>query len=331
MTSKSLFDSATLRLTLWYMLILMTISILFSVMLYRVASDEFSRALGPRGGNMRVFIDEDNVVKTREDVIAESNQRLATNLLLFNVLVLVAGGGVSYLLARRTLFPVEQALESQSRFSSDAAHELRTPLAVMRSEIEVGLRNTSATKQTQRQLLESNLDEVERMQTLTDRLLLLANNHSIEIQTVDIEAVAVEALNRSIPLASSKKISIENKVASHKVLADSGSLTDVLVILLDNAIKYSPQKSEIVVEGKLQDKTVEISVTDKGIGIPSGEVARVFDRFYRADESRSKLNVEGYGLGLSIAKRLVELQQGTITVTSSVGKGSTFTIRLPKA
>lgn len=128
------------------MVILMTISLLFSVMLYRVASDEFSRALGPRGGNMRVFVDENNVIRTQEQVIAESNQRLATNLLLFNTLVLVAGGGASYLLARRILVPVEQALEARSRFSSDAAHELRTPLAVMRSEIEVGLRNDSATK-----------------------------------------------------------------------------------------------------------------------------------------------------------------------------------------
>lgn len=97
------------------MVILMTISLLFSVMLYRVASDEFSRALGPRGGNMRVFVDENNVIRTQEQVIAESNQRLATNLLLFNTLVLVAGGGASYLLARRILVPVEQALEARSR------------------------------------------------------------------------------------------------------------------------------------------------------------------------------------------------------------------------
>jgi two-component system sensor histidine kinase CiaH len=330
MTSQSLFDSATMRLTLWYMVILMTISVLFSVLLYRVASDEFDRALGPRGGNMRIFINSDNVIATREQIIRDSNQRLFTNLLLFNALVLVAGGGASYLLARRTLVPVEEALEAQSRFSSDAAHELRTPLAVMRSEIEVGLRDTSATKTSQHRLLESNLDEVQRMQTLTERLLLLANNHSVELASVDIETVAVEAMNRSIPLAVSKNISIENNVASTNVIAELESLTDVLTILIDNAIKYSPEKSTIVIESNVQDKTVELRVKDQGIGIKQADKDHVFDRFYRADTSRSKLNVEGYGLGLSIAKRLIELQHGTVTVTSTVGKGSTFTIKLPK-
>lgn len=330
MTSQSLFDSATMRLTLWYMVILMTISVLFSVLLYRVASDEFDRAFGQRGEMSRVFVSEDGIIDVRERIIRDSNQRLFTNLLLFNALVLVAGGGVAYLLARRTLEPVELALEAQSRFSSDAAHELRTPLSVMRSEIEVGLRDTAATKKSQRELLQSNLDEVQRMQTLTERLLLLANNHTIELTTVDVETVAVEAFNRSIPLASSKHISIENNVAAKHVLADAESLTDVLTILIDNAIKYSPENSTIVIESVDQDKSIELRVKDQGIGIPRADKDRVFDRFYRADTSRSKLNVEGYGLGLSIAKRLIELQHGTVTVTSTVGKGSIFTIKLPK-
>lgn len=330
MTSQSLFDSATMRLTLWYMVILMTISVLFSILLYRVASDEIDRAFGPRGEMTRVYISEDGIVDVREKIIRDSNQRLFTNLLLFNALVLVAGGGASYLLARRTLVPVEQALEAQIRFSSDAAHELRTPLSVMRSEIEVGLRDTSASKKSQRELLESSLDEVQRMQTLTERLLLLANNHSIEPIRVDVEMVAVEAMNRSISLAVSKDISIENNVASMSVLAEPESLTDVLTILIDNAIKYSPEKSTIVIESAVQDNTVELMVKDQGIGIREADKDHVFDRFYRADTSRSKLNVEGYGLGLSIAKRLIELQHGTVSVTSIVGKGSTFTIKLPK-
>lgn len=330
MTSQSLFDSATLRLTVWYLVILMTISVLFSVLLYRVASDEFDRAFGQRGEMSRVFVSEDGIIDVREQIIRDSNQRLFTNLLLFNALVLVAGGGVAYLLARRTLEPVEQALEAQSRFSSDAAHELRTPLSVMRSEIEVGLRDTAATKKSQRELLQSNLDEVQRMQTLTERLLLLANNHTIDLTIVDVETIALEALNRSIPLASSKHIAIDNNVAAKHVLADAASLTDVLTILIDNAIKYSPENSTIVIESAEQDKSVELRVKDQGIGIPRADKDHVFDRFYRADTSRSKLNVEGYGLGLSIAKRLIELQHGTVTVTSTVGKGSIFTVKLPK-
>lgn len=331
MTHKSLFDSATIRLTAWYMVILMSISLLFSVLLYRVASDELNRAFGPRGGNMRVFVNNTEVVDLREQMIHDSNERLMTNLMLFNVVVLVGGSAVSYALARRTLQPIEAALESQSRFSSDAAHELKTPLAVMQSEIEVGLRDTSANKKSYQELLESNLDEVHRMRMLTDRLLVLASNTSIATSPIDIETIGVEALNRSIPLAVSKYITIENSISSARVMGDAESITDVLTILIDNAIKYSPEKSTIYLEQSVTDKSVRIHVRDEGIGIGEHDMERVFDRFYRADTSRSKLNVPGYGLGLSIAKRLINLQGGSIAVKSSKGKGSTFTISLPKA
>lgn len=331
MTHKSLFDSATLRLTAWYMVILMSISFLFSVLLYRVASDELNRAFGPRGGNMRVFVNNNEVVDLRAQMIHDSNERLMTNLMLFNIVVLAGGSAVSYALARRTLQPIEAALESQSRFSSDAAHELKTPLAVMQSEIEVGLRDTTASKKSYQELLESNLDEVHRMRMLTDRLLVLASNTSIATSPIDVETIGVEALNRSIPLALSKHITIENSISSARVMGDAESITDVLTILIDNAIKYSPEKSTIYLEQSNTDKSVQIHVRDEGIGIGAQDIERIFDRFYRADTSRSKLNVPGYGLGLSIAKRLINLQGGSINVKSSKGKGSTFTINLPKA
>lgn len=329
MNQRSLFDSATLRLTAWYMIILMFISLLFSVILYRVASDELSRAFGPRGENMRIYVNNERVVDVRDQMIRESNERLVGNLVLFNVLVLVGGGGVSYVLARRTLLPIEDALEAQSRFSSDAAHELRTPLAVMQSEIEVGLRDTSATKAKYRGVLESTLDEVHRMRTLTDRLLLLARNDMIERTQVDTNDVAIDVLNRAIPLASSKDINIENNIGSHTVVADKDSLVDVLSILVENAVKYSSKKSTITLSSTPHQRSVDILVADKGIGISEADQAKIFDRFYRADISRSKQNVEGYGLGLSIASRLMELQHGTIFVKSQEGQGSTFTITLP--
>lgn len=330
MSTSKLFDSATLRLTGWYVLILMMLSLLFSGMLYHFASEEFNRAFGPRGGE-RIFIDNDYAVDIRRQMIADSNQRLLTNLVFFNLCVLAGGGGLSYLLARRTLRPIEDALESQSRFSSDAAHELRTPLAVMQSEIEVGLRTQKPTLAGQRELLKSNLDEVHRMQTLTDRLLLLANNHDVELAPVDIEIAAVDAMNRVITPASQKRIAIDNNVASVTVLAHQDSLTDVITILLDNAIKYSPAGSTITLASEQRDKDIVVQVIDQGIGMKSDDIDHIFDRFYRADTSRSKMNVEGYGLGLSIAKRLMDLQGGHIEVASKVGKGSTFTLRLPAA
>lgn len=329
---RTLFDNATLRLTAWYMAILMVISLLFSLVLYRVASDEFGRALGPRRpGETRIFIEDDTVVMLRQRRIDDSNARLIGNLVFFNVVVLIGGGALSYLLAKRTLRPIQETLEAQARFSSDAAHELRTPLAVMQTETEVELRDKKSTKASHAETLQSNLDEVHRLRTLTDRLLLLANNQDMPLTTVQIEDVAVEAVNRSVAIAQAKNIAIDNTISPALVTANVESLTDVLTILIDNAIKYSPTGSTIRLTSEVKDKIVELAVIDEGIGIAENDLPRVFDRFYRADQSRSKLNVEGHGLGLSIAKRHIEQQRGEVTVVSTEGKGTTFYLRLPKA
>ena len=228
--------------------------------------------------------------------------------------------------------PVEDALESQTRFSSDAAHELRTPLTIMQSEIEVGLRDKKATKQSHASLLQSNLDEVGHMRTLTDRLLLLANNHDIALGPTSLEAVAIEAVNHTIPLAQAKRISIENKAGAITVVGNTASLTDAVVILLDNAIKYSPAKSTVSLTTSVKGKHAELRVVDTGPGIPVKDLPHIFDRFYRADTSRSAQNVAGHGLGLSIAKQIVAAHHGRIVARPNAkGKGTTFTITLPLA
>ena len=332
MSSKRLFESATIRLTLWYMVILMTISLLFSVVLYRVASDEFGRALGPRRpGETRIFIDDDTVVTLRQQRIQDSNARLLSNLIVFNIVVLLGGGGASYLLAKRTLRPIRQALESQARFSSDAAHELRTPLAVIQTETEVALRDRKATKASYGKILQSNLDEVNRLRILTDRLLMLANNHDIPCIPVSLDDIASDAMNRSISAAQHKDITIDNQVGPVTAMANAESLVDVVAILIDNAIKYSPEKRTVTLTSEVRDKQVLLHVRDQGIGIAAHDLPHIFDRFYRADTSRSKMNVEGFGLGLSIARRSIELQHGELSVQSTIGNGSTFTIQLPKA
>lgn len=325
-----LFHSATLRLTLWYVLILTVLSLFFSGIVYSIAADELHRPIGP--GNQRqdsysfgVLNDFEELRQRREQ---EGKTRLVTSLVVFNAVVIATGGLASYYLARRTLQPIEEALEAQTRFTSDAAHELRTPLAVMQSEIEIGLRDKRATVPKQRDLLESNLDEVGRLRSLTDRLLLLSNLKAVEVSPTSLDDVATEAVNRVIPLALAKHIGIESTVGKQVAVANAEILTDTLVILLDNAIKYSPKKSAVAISAKIQGKHVVLDVTDNGPGIEAKDLPHIFDRFYRADTSRSKENVEGHGLGLSIAKRSVEAMGGTITAVSTPGKGTTFTIRL---
>ncbi|MFZ2513137.1 MAG: HAMP domain-containing sensor histidine kinase [Candidatus Saccharimonadales bacterium] len=326
------FHSATLRLTGWYTLILLFISLLFSFIVFQISTHELGRSYRPpRPGEILLGIndDTDDFRTWREQRIAESRSRLLGQLVLFNFVVLSSGAIGSYALARRTLRPVEEALESQTRFSSDAAHELRTPLTIMQSEIEVGLRDKTATKASHAALLASSLDEVHHMRTLTDRLLMLANHHDIALAPTSLETVAIEAVNRTIPLAQAKKISIKNTVRDITVVANAESLTDVLVILLDNAVKYSPSKSSITLSAQKRGKQATLSITDTGQGIAAKDLPHIFDRFYRADQSRSSQNVVGHGLGLSIAKQIISAHRGHIVARSNAnGKGTTFTITL---
>ncbi len=331
MSDNKLFDSTTLRLTSWYLLILVVLSLLFSLIVYSLASHEFERAAGPRRGTVIIVDQTIDFDTLRQQRIETSNRYLVTNLLLFNIFTITTGGLASYFLARRTLRPVRHAMESQVRFSSDAAHELRTPLAVMQSEIEVELRNKKATKTSHGETLASNLDEVHRLQSLTERLLLLDDRQTIDLQPVSIEVSAIDAVGQAVIPAQAKDINIENNVGTDDVMADQSALTNIMSILIDNAIKYSPSHSTITLTSKVKDKYIDIDVVDEGDGIEEQDRAKIFDRFYRADISRSKTTIEGHGLGLSIARRLAQSMNGSLHVASTPKKGSTFTIRLARA
>lgn len=327
----SLFESATLRLTVWYMVLLMLISLLFSFVLYEVATSEFNHALRPGPiTSLQAPLEITQNAQTREQRVQESTGRLVGSLVTFNLAVLVGGTALSYLLARRTLQPIKEAHDSQARFASDAAHELRTPLTVMQTEIEVGLRGTTATAGQHQKILKSTLEEVARLRTLTERLLLLASQQDLPRDSIDIEAAVVEAVTHVVPLAQTKRIDIDNRVGAATATGHFDSVVEVVEILLDNAIKYSPKKSRVVLAGKKTAHSVELSVSDEGPGILPTEQDRIFERFYRADTSRSKENVEGHGLGLSLAKRLAEQMHGHLTVQSDGKKGTVFVLSLPR-
>ena len=326
---NDLFDSATLKLTGWYLLILMMVSLLFSGILYGISSNELRRSLRAPGQTMLgLFVENDAARELRESRYKEGQARVLGNLIVLNVSTLVAGGGVSYLLARRTLVPIREAMEVQSRFTSDASHELRTPLAIMRSEIEVGLRDKSATKKDYKELLESNLDEVERLRELSDRLLLLASERELPLDIVSLDEISIEALNRVIKPAQLKKIDVVNEVSPIMVRANLEAMADVVTVLLDNALKYSDEKTTVTIHSGVRGRTAILSVTDQGHGIEGDDLPRIFDRFYRVDGSRSRQHVEGHGLGLSIAKRIVDQHGGQLNVQSEPGRGATFSIRL---
>lgn len=331
-----MFRSAALKLTAWYLAIIMALSIGCSLALYQVSSHDLSQNTHrqfPFFTQLLTPNDLRDFTNLRQSQLNEARDHLKGNLVLFNLVVLVAGGLASYALARKTLQPIEDALESQKRFTGDASHELRTPLTAMQSEIEVALRDKSLTKADAVELLKSSLEEVGKLKALSDGLLRLAQGNKIAIENriVSLKAISKEAVERTSPLADNKKITINNKTKDLLVSGDSSSLTELLVILIDNAIKYSPKGSTVNLSTKHTGKLASITIKDTGMGIKSEDLPKIFDRFYRADHARSKDGASGYGLGLAIAQKIVEAHHGFIEVKSTHGKGSIFTVSLPTA
>lgn len=327
MKPLGLFDAAYLRLTAWYVAIIMALSLAFSIWVYNQAASELRFGLRQTDDTIifrtpaQAFIDER---------VEESLQRIVGNLVLLNAVVLVAGAAASYLLARRTMQPIVETLDAQERFTADASHELRTPLAAMKSEIEVGLRDGKITKDEAIELLRSNLEEVDRLGGLAEGLLTLTQTSDapLELKPVSLEDVAGSMTKRLQPLAEAKKIAIKRELQPVIAQANEPALEKIIGILLDNAIKYSPDKSTVTVKTYTKDDRAVVEVSDQGIGIKATELPHIFDRFYRADTSRTKQTVTGHGLGLSIAQKLATQMQTKITVKSTAGKGSVFIVRL---
>ncbi|RJO59533.1 sensor histidine kinase [Candidatus Parcubacteria bacterium] len=334
------FKSTYLKLTGFYVLIVMLISAVFSLVIYKISSVEINRGLIQQGQIFRSTPFNDFFPSTldfenlRLKQLREINKRLRTNLIYCNLLILVLATGASYFWARRTIKPIEEMLERQNRFTADASHELRTPLTAMRTEIEVSLRDKALDLPKTKQLLSSNLEEIAKLETLSSALLTLANYEEkpqIIFQKVDLPNVVVEAYQKVESLALKKSIDFENQPQALQILGDQKSLIELFVILFDNAIKYSPEKSRVIISMHKIKNFAQISVKDQGRGIKASDLPYIFNRFYRADASRSKTQVDGFGLGLSIAKRIVELHKGEITVESWPGHGSEFKIKIPIA
>ena len=323
-----LFDAAYLKLTAWYVAIVMTISLLFSVWVYNQARNELQLGLN-RVVHIGPIEDLGNgqFAQIIQDRLEDSRHRLVIRLATLNLAVFATGALGSYWLARRTLQPIEEAVEAQHRFTADASHELRTPLAAMKAEIEVGLRDKKLTKEEAVELLQSNLEEVDRLGGLAEGLLALTQTDSSPVRApVSLEEVASKVAKRLQPLADAKQIKVERELEPVIASADELALDKIIGILLDNAIKYSPPKTKITLRTYQKDNHGCLEVRDQGIGIKASELPHIFDRFYRADSSRSKAQIPGHGLGLSIAQKLAENLGGKIEAASTPGKGSNFTL-----
>lgn len=335
-----MFEKARLKLTAMYLLIIMMISLSFSAFIYNGVTNEFQRRLNtiekrfnieaPRGWQMHGPV-HDLFVQD----LSDARLKVFVILMYANGTIFIFSGLAGYFLAGKTLRPIEEAMEEQKRFISDASHELKTPLTALKTSIEVTLRNKKLTLKETREILEDSLEDIDSLKNLSNDLLSLTsyqqNGNKIKMETVDIKKVIENALKKLTSLAKKKNITVKLTAKSFKLTANKNDLEKLITILLDNAVKYTPKggKVRVTVSVSGRKKYVVIRVKDTGIGISKKDLPHVFDRFYRADSSRSKTKVDGFGLGLSMAKKIVGLHGGKISVKSTPNKGSTFTIKLP--
>jgi two-component system, OmpR family, sensor histidine kinase CiaH len=341
-----MFHSARIKLTIWYLIIAGLISATFSISLYGMISKEIERF--EQMSRLRIerriteqflphSLDQipqlpDILHAATPEILEEAHRRILIILVSVNGIVILLSGTLGYFLAGRTLQPIADMVSSQQRFISDASHELKTPLTSLKSAFEVFLRGSDKTLKEAEIIILESIDEVNKLQKLSESLLTLTtfqSSQSMVFQTISLSDCIQDAIKTIEPKAKLRDIIITNSKQDISIKGDKKRLSNLFVILFDNAIKYGKEHGKLQITVKKKREIVVISVKDDGIGIDTKDIPLIFDRFYRADSARTNTNEKSYGLGLSIAKEIVTLHKGSIDVISAPDKGTEFIIKLP--
>lgn len=270
-----------------------------------------------------------------KDVTAMYNglEKATSALAALGVIAIIFAAAIGYVLSGGAMQPIREAYERQRQFAADASHELRTPLAVVLASADLLRSDPTITSPFLKQVIEDVRDEVKKMTKLVSDLLTVARTDGKALQLkpvrMDIAAVARQTVRMMRAFAEKKDIAIKEMLPSHmEIYADEQKIRQLILILIDNAVKYTLDHGHIMVSIVLSENgRVHLSVADSGIGIAAEDQGRIFDRFYRVDKARSR-RMGGNGLGLAIAREIVEAHHGTITLESEVGKGTIFHVYL---
>jgi len=232
------------------------------------------------------------------------------------------------------LLRLASSVSRMKQFTADASHELRAPISLIRTTAEVAAQKRDRPAAEYLQALDEILEETERTSQVVDGLMLLARadsgKESVDAMPTDFSAILRSAVEQGEKLVRSRGLTFSGQLPESTVWveANADALRRALLILIDNAAKYTPAGGSVALRFAKQDGFATASVSDSGIGIAKEDMAHIFDRFWRADKARSR-EQGGAGLGLSIAKWIVEMHRGSIDVESEPGKGSTFYLRVP--
>ncbi len=229
---------------------------------------------------------------------------------------------------------LEKSFRRVRQFSGDASHELRTPLTILRGETEVTLR-WAKTPEEFRDMLTSNMEEIDRMERIIESLLTLAKSEvgelTLEMKELSLSDLVQELYLQSRLLCETKNIEVQLLLEVDeeiRIRGDELRLRQMFLNVISNGIKYTPENGHMEITLAKDKDFARVDISDSGIGIPAEHLPHIFDRFYRVDKARNRMD-GGTGLGLAIVKWIAEAHGGSIKVTSEVNKGSSFSVRLP--
>lgn len=293
---------------------------------FKLEDTQWAFMIRPYGyGSKIVFLD----ITSRQSILTKLIYTfIATALIMLFVIFFI-----SRFFANKSIEPIKEAFERQRQFIGDASHELKTPLAVINTNVDVLLSNEDNTIKSQSKWLNYIKSEVQRMSKLTNDLLYLTQVDYSEAKMIFSDFNLSDTVENVI--MTMEAVIFENSIMLNYDIepnlllnGNSGQMKEVVMILLDNALKYTNVNANIDLTLKKNHNNIILSITNTGKGIAEEHLTKIFERFYRIDKSRSR-NSGGYGLGLSISKAIVEQHGGKIYAKSIVDKSTTFTVELP--
>jgi signal transduction histidine kinase len=264
---------------------------------------------------------------------AELEYAKEKNMILAGTAVLIFAAIFGYLIARLALAPTRRALDTQKRFVSNIAHELRTPLAIIKTNTEVALLNDRIASDI-KEMLGSNIEELDRISEIINNLLsmnTLLRPGKLTFENIDLGPVVDRVRSALAELAAHKRITIGSELSPRRTIwGNSAGVEQIIMNIAKNAVNYSPIEGHVIFRvTPAYPGHIVLAVEDHGPGIPEAELEKIFEPFYRGDWSRTRKGGGGSGLGLTIVNELVKLHKGTIAVKSVVGRGTTVTVTFP--
>jgi len=330
-SSAERFRSARLRLTVFYLAIIVVIVALLSSALYELHAHD----VGKREGGREVPELRDGDPDLVEPAsVAEYLESLGRSILVADAVTVLVGAGLSWLLATRTLRPLKEAVDAEQRFYAYAAHDLRTPLAVMRTEAEVALRSPTLAGEA-RAVLESSLEEIDRVSTMVEQMLDLVRSRAAggrrtaAREPVDLAETVRGVTAKLSRRAFSRGIALVTDAAREvRIQGDTLALERTIYNVLENSLAYTPAGGSITAKVWKDGGGAHVSVEDTGVGIDSRDLPHITEPFFRGDRARGA-HAGGAGLGLTIVQSVVDEHRGELRVESAPGRGTTVTLRFP--